>query len=158
MKLAKKFYDLAKNDSRFEVVGKPMMGLVCFRLKVRKLVIRFICSVFKAKLRLLEFALVLSSVNYQTPLYHFSGTNSEQQEREKRTCLPGHVVHPGQSYCNYIIWMPLWWQVKGYNCNHMTKHANLIWFQSYSCINQKVFAFPWGSRIVSSVIIQLAQF
>ena len=43
MKLAKKFYDLAKNDSRFEVVGKPMMGLVCFRLKVSKPIIELIC-------------------------------------------------------------------------------------------------------------------
>ena len=104
VKLAKKFYDLAKNDSRFEVVGKPMMGLVCFRLKLSKLVIRFICFGFKAKkLRFHEFVLLLFSVNDQTPLYHFSGANSEQQEREERTRLPGYVVHPGQSDCNYLI-------------------------------------------------------
>lgn len=37
MRLARKFYDLARNDSRFEVVGKATMGLVCFRLKAPSL-------------------------------------------------------------------------------------------------------------------------
>lgn len=35
VRLAKKFERLVKSDQRFEVVNEVVMGLVCFRLKVR---------------------------------------------------------------------------------------------------------------------------
>ncbi len=32
--MAKKFEQIVKSDTRFEILGKVVLGLVCFRLKV----------------------------------------------------------------------------------------------------------------------------